>query len=201
MIYDVSALTTLAQACAPEIATEAVVPLVMTESGGDALRININRGPRVRAGSVAEGATIVRRYMAAGYTVDVGLGQINSANFSRLGVTVEQVFEPCTNLRLASSILQQSYGLASRFYTGLDAISATYSLYNTGTLTRGLRNGYVGRVWSAATAMGSIQAAPTLPMAQRPAALPYPGPARDPAGTQDDWVVGQVASRAIEVVK
>ena len=60
MIYDVSALTTLAQACAPEIATEAVVPLVMTESGGDALRININRGPRVRAGSVAEGATIVR---------------------------------------------------------------------------------------------------------------------------------------------
>ncbi|RSV14912.1 type VI secretion protein [Sphingomonas sp. ABOLF] len=201
MIYDVPAIAALAKACAPEIATEAVVPLVVTESGGDSLRININRGPRVRAGSLAEGATIVRRFMAAGYTVDVGLAQINSANFSRLGVTVEQVFEPCTNLRLASTVLQQGYGLASRFYTGLDAISATYSLYNTGRLTRGLRNGYVGRVWSAATAMGSIQAAPTPSVTQRPATLPYSGAVRDPAGSQDDWVVGQIASREIEVFK
>jgi type IV secretion system protein VirB1 len=201
MIYDVPAITALAKECAPKIATEAVVPLVVTESGGDALRININRGPRVRAGSVAEGATIVRRYMAAGYTVDVGLAQINSANFSRLGVTVEKAFEPCTNLTLASIVLQEGYGFASRFYTGLDAISATYSLYNTGTLTRGLRNGYVGRVWSAATAMGSIQAVPTLPVAQRPATFPYSDAAPNAAANHDDWVVGQVASHKIEVFK
>lgn len=136
MMHAVAALTVLVQQCASEVATEAVVPLIVTESGGDDLAINVNRGPRVRAGSIAEGAALVRRYMAQGYTVDVGLAQINSANFARLGLTVEQVFDPCTNLRLASSLLQEGYGLASRHYSGLDAISATYSLYNTGTLTR-----------------------------------------------------------------
>lgn len=198
MIYDVPALTTLAKACAPEIATEAVLPLVVTESGGDPLQINVNRGPRIRARTLAEGVSLVRRYVAAGYTVDVGLAQINSANFARLGVTVEQVFNPCTNLQLASTVLRWGYGVASQRLSGLDAISATYSLYNTGTMTRGLRNGYVGRVWSTAAALGSIEAAPPLPLATPGAAVTTP--AANP-GRHDDWVVGQLASSAVEVFK
>jgi type IV secretion system protein VirB1 len=199
MMHAVAALTVLVQQCASEVATEAVVPLVVTESGGDDLAINVNRGPRVRAGSIAEGAALVRRYMAQGYTVDVGLAQINSANFARLGVTVEQVFDPCTNLSLASSLLQKGYGLASRHYSGLDAISATYSLYNTGTLTRGFRNGYVGRVWSAASGMGTIQAAPPIPGA--PAVSAAATSAAKPASSDDSWVVGQTASNSVEVLK
>jgi type IV secretion system protein VirB1 len=199
MIHAVAAITVLAQQCASEVATEAVVPLVVTESGGDDLSINVNHGPRVRAGSVAEGAALVRRYMAQGYTVDVGLAQINSANFARLGVTVEQAFDPCTNLRLASTMLQEGYGLASRHYSGLDAISATYSLYNTGTLTRGFRNGYVGRVWSAASGMGTIQAPPSMPGA--PAVAVAATTAPKPVSGGDSWVVGQIASDAVEVFK
>lgn len=199
MIYDVPALTALARTCAPEIATEAVVPLVVTESGGDAMQINVNKGPRVRARSVAEGAAIVRRYMAAGYTVDVGLAQVNSANFARLGATVEQVFEPCTNLRLASSVLQQGYGLATRYYAGLDAISATYSLYNTGTLTRGFRNGYVGRVWTAATNLGSVQVPAEMPGAAAAPTGTTPARPAPPVG-RETWVVGQV-SAGVEVFK
>ena len=198
MIYDVPAILALAQRCAPEIATEAVVPLVLTESGGDPLRINVNRGPRVRARSTAEAAAIVRRYASAGYTVDVGLAQINSSNFARLGVSSEQAFEPCTNLRLASTVLQQGYGLASRFYSGLDAISATYSLYNTGTLTRGIRDGYGGRVWSAATRLGSVPSAPPLPNAA-PAALLAAGPAAVSLPAGDPWIVGQIAPGAVAV--
>lgn len=200
MIYDVPAIVALAQRCAPEVATEAVVPLVVTESGGDALAVNINKGPRVRAGSIAEGAAIVRRYMTAGYTVDVGLAQVNSTNFAQAGVTVEQAFDPCTNLGLASAVLQEGYRRASRNYAGLDAISATYSLYNTGTLTRGFANGYVGRVWSAASAMGSVQGAPALPAPPAPPA----GTARAKAEYRTDrdaWVVGPVATDLIEVFK
>ncbi|MEG3178794.1 lytic transglycosylase domain-containing protein [Sphingomonas sp. RB3P16] len=199
MIHAVAALIVLAQQCAPEIATEAVVPLVMTESGGDDLAINVNKGPRVRATSIAEGAALVRRYLAAGYTVDVGLAQVNSANFARLGVTAEQAFDPCTNLGLASSMLQAGYGLAIRHYTGLDAISATYSLYNTGTLTRGFRNGYVGRVWSAASGMGTVQALPPVPGAPS-AAVPPASPTK-PAVDNDSWVIGQIATNAVEVFK
>ena len=200
MIYDVPAITALARSCAPTIATEAMVPLVLTESAGDPLQINVNRGPRVRAASVADGAALVRRYMAAGYTVDVGLAQINSANFARLGVTVEQVFDPCTNLKLAASILQQSYSVASRRYAGLDAISATYSLYNTGSLTRGLRNGYVGRVWTAAVSLGSVQAPPTL--ASEPGnstSIAGAGSAAQPGG--ETWIVGPVAPNVVVVFR
>jgi type IV secretion system protein VirB1 len=196
MIHAVAAIIMLAQQCAPEIATEAVVPLVLTESSGDDLSININKGPRVRAASIADGVALVRRYMAAGYTVDVGLAQVNSANFARLGVTVEQAFDPCTNLRLASSMLRAGYGLAIQHYTGLDAISATYSLYNTGTLTRGFHNGYVGRVWSR---MGTIQTPPPIPGSPS-AAGPTASPTK-PAVAIDSWVVGQIASSTVEVFK
>jgi type IV secretion system protein VirB1 len=197
--YDVPAIAGFARACAPAIATEALVPLVLTESGGDALRINVNRGPRVRAASVAEGAAIVRRYMAVGYTVDVGLAQINSANFARLGVTVEQVFEPCKNLGLASIILQEGYGRATRYFAGLDAISATYSLYNTGDLTRGFRNGYVGRVWGAAISLGSIQAPPTGTVA--PARAKVAAVRGASQADREQWVVGQVAPGTVEVFR
>ncbi len=197
MIHAVAAITVLARQCAPDVATEAVVPIVVTESGGDDLAINVNKGPRVRAGTIAEGAALVRRYMAAGYTVDVGLAQVNSANFARLGVTVEQAFEPCTNLRLASLMLQKGYGLASRYYSGSDAISATYSLYNTGTLTRGFRNGYVDRVWSAASRIGAITAPPPIPAS--PSAVGTAVPAKGSA--EESWVVGQIASTAVEVFK
>ena len=156
MIHAVAAITALAQQCAPEVATEAVVPLVVTESGGDDLSINVNHGPHVRAGSVAEGAALVHRYMAQGYTVDVGLAQINSANFARLGVTVEQAFDPCTNLRLASSLLQEGYGLA-------------------------------------------IQAPPSIPSA--PAVAVAATTAPKPVSGGDSWVVGQIASDAVEVFK
>lgn len=199
MIYALPAIAELAQRCAPEIATEAVVPLVMTESGGDALRINVNKGPRVQATTIAEGAALVRRYMAAGYTVDVGLAQVNSANFARLGASIEQVFDPCTNLRLASRVLQDSYALASRSYGGLDAISATYSLYNTGSLTRGLRNGYVRRVWANAIAAGAVTTSPPLPVAPTAEIGAKGAPASQASGTEA-WVVGQVTS-GVEVFK
>jgi len=197
MIHTVAAITMFAQQCAPEIAAEAVVPLVVTESGGNDLSININKGPRVRAASIADGAALVRRYMAAGYTVDVGLAQVNSANFARLAVTVEQAFDPCTNLRLASSILRAGYGLAIQHYAGLDAISATYSLYNTGTLTRGFRNGYVGRIWSAASHMGTIQTPPPNP-GSAPIATPAPP---KQAISEASWVLGQIDSSAVQVFK
>jgi type IV secretion system protein VirB1 len=199
MIYEVAVIVSLAQRCAPEVATEALVPLVVTESGGNALAININKGPRVRASSAAHGAALVRRYVTAGYSVDVGLAQINSANFAQLSVTAEQLFEPCTNLRLASTMLQQGYELASRHYSGRDAISATYSLYNTGTLTRGFRNGYVARVWSAARMLGLIQAPPPLPVPAAPASRTLA--AAVSVKDAEIWVIGPIASDSVEVFK
>ncbi|CDO37992.1 lytic transglycosylase domain-containing protein [Novosphingobium sp. KN65.2] len=203
MIYTVAALSALAQRCAPDVASEALVPLVVAESGGDPLRINVNKGPRVRAKSLAEATGLVRRYVTAGYSVDIGLAQINSRNLARLGVSIEETFDPCTNLALASSVLQEGYAKASQFYSGLDAISVTYSLYNTGSMTRGFDNGYVRRVWSAAAMIGAIKAHPALagPSLTGPSPLPSieTQAASAPAAQQpEQWVFGQVNS-SIEV--
>lgn len=198
MIYDLAMIAQLAQRCAPEVATEAVVPLVVTESAGNTLQINVNKGPRVQAGSVAQATALVRRYMAAGYSVDVGLAQVNSGNFARLGVSVEQAFEPCTNLHLAAQVLQEGYALASRSYAGLDAISATYSLYNSGSMTRGLRNGYVRRVWANAAATGAVTTVPPLPVTPPSGSDANRFSAQAPDGPR--WVVGQIDA-SVEVFK
>lgn len=202
MSLTLAATLMLAQQCAPEIAPEALLPVLRTESGFDPLKINVNGGPRVTARSAQDGAAIVRRYVAAGYSVDVGLAQINSRNFSWLGLSEETAFEPCTNLQAASRVLQDGYARASRSYSGLDAISVTYSLYNTGSQTRGFANGYVGRVWRAADrllarpemaagtttpASGPVSRSPTTP-ALAIAALSAP-----PA----TWVVGDTQSNVL----
>jgi type IV secretion system protein VirB1 len=199
MIYGVAAIALLAQKCAPEVSAEAIVPLVMTESGGNSLAINVDRGPRVRAVSVIDGAALARRYIAAGYTVDVGLAQINSDNFDRLGVTPEQAFDACRNLSLASTLLQEGYGSARRHFSGLDAISATYSLYNTGTLKRGFLNGYVGRIWRVASALGLISWAPAR--STTTSINDASGTLTRPEGDLDSWFIGQTAPISVEVFK
>lgn len=199
MIYAIAALSAMAQQCAPEIATEALVPVIVAESSGDPLKINVNKGPRVNAANLADAVAIVRRYVAAGYSVDIGLGQINSRNLAHLGVSIEQAFEPCTNLGLASRVLQDGYAVASRHYSGLDAISATYSLYNTGSMRAGFANGYVNRVWAAAASVGSITSPPVSgapsPSSTSPATIVV---AATPAPEQ--WVIGQT-NQGIEVFK
>jgi type IV secretion system protein VirB1 len=207
MIYDVPTVAALAQSCAPEIALEALMPLIQVESARDPLRINVNHGPRVAARSAADGAGIVRRFTSAGYTVDVGLAQINSGNFKRLGLTFETAFDPCTNLKAASQVLQEGYARASQRYSGMAAISATYSLYNSGSLVRGFTNGYVGRIWHAADNLlprSALQTAaiepapsPALPdQPTEPAATSAPlASTRPPA--QPDWVYGSVQAGTV----
>lgn len=199
MIYTVAALTALAQQCAPGVATEALVPLLVAESEGNPLAINVNKGPRVNAANLADAVALVKHYVAAGHSVDIGLGQINSRNLTRLGTTIEQTFDPCTNLGLASRVLQEGYAQASQHYTGLDAISVTYSLYNTGSMSRGFRNGYVKRVWAAAARVGAIETPPALPdLSSSPSTLSS-SPQEDSAiEAPEQWVFGQ-ASTGIEV--
>tara|TARA_R110000772_G_scaffold262888_1_gene382225 strand:+ start:2322 stop:2777 length:456 start_codon:yes stop_codon:yes gene_type:complete len=75
----------------------------------------------------------------------MGLAQINSANLSWLKLTVKQVFDPCANLRAGAFILTDNYHRAVR--SGEERpLHAALSAYNTGSFTRGLRNGYVEKV-------------------------------------------------------
>ena len=153
MSLTLAAVMALSQRCAPGIALEALVPQVQVESHFSELAIGINNGPVVRARSVADAVEIATHYIRAGYSVDLGLAQINSHNLRRLGLTVEQAFDPCTSLRAAEVVLTENYNAVSDGRTQTDAIEATWSLYNSGSPSRGMRNGYVRKVWSAAATL------------------------------------------------
>jgi type IV secretion system protein VirB1 len=153
VILALPALLALAHQCAPDIAPEALLSIVTVESHGDPLALNVNRVGRLRANSRDGAIREAKRWISAGYSVDLGLAQINSHNLDWTGLSVENAFDPCANLRAAAIILQNGYSRASRETSGLDTISRTFSLYNTGSSTAGFSNNYVAAVWRAAPAV------------------------------------------------
>ena len=170
MIVPLPLFLTLANACAPQVASETLQAVVRVESGFDALAIGVNGAPglRARAKTAQEAGATARALIRQGRSVDLGLGQINSANLNRLGLSIEAAFDPCRNLTAAAQILSEGYAKARpRHADDQAALRAALSLYNTGHETRGLKNGYVAKVLAAAPS------APARPAAAA-AALPVP---------------------------
>ena len=126
------------------------------------MALNVNGGPQPSAQSgAAAAAATARRYVAAGYSVDFGLGQINSRNMRALGLTWETVFDPCTNIAALGRVMTQNFNAAIGGRDPQTALRVALSLYNTGSASRGFRNGYVAKVIGNA---GIALAAPELPV-------------------------------------
>lgn len=73
-------------------------------------------------------------------SIDAGIAQINSRNWSRLGLSLGTVFDPCRNVVAEARVLSEDWRRAAR---------VTLSYYNTGTSDRGIANGYADRVLQA----------------------------------------------------
>lgn len=164
-------------ACAPNVAPITLQAIVQVESGGNPMALNIN-GVRVQPPSprnASEAAQVAKSYITRGYSVDIGLMQVNSRNLAALGITVEQVLDPCTNIRAAATILTADYAQAARTRgDGQSALQAALSDYNTGDFYRGFANGYVARYYE-------TDGVPALTVregatAKRPAPSPPPNP-------------------------
>ena len=109
--------------------------------------LNVNGGSQPAAQTdAASAATTAQRYIAAGYSVDLGLGQINSRNMRWLGLTWDTVFDPCTNVAALGRVITQNYNKAIPGRDPQSALRVALSLYNTGSSSRGFRNGYVAKV-------------------------------------------------------
>ena len=148
-------LAMLAQQCAPTVAIETMVAIVAHESRQNPFAIGINGGTRLSRQPVtkAEAVGVANELLKMSISIDLGLAQINSANLARLGLSVEQAFEPCANLRAAEVVLRGCYdAAASRYGPGQGALQAALSCYNTGGYARGLANGYVQNIYRVARA-------------------------------------------------
>lgn len=115
--------------CAPAIAPVTMAAIVQQESAGNPLALHDNTtGRSYRPASAADAARIARELIGKGHSLDVGLAQINSRNLSRLGLGVDQAFDPCENLRAAQTVLLDGW---SRARTLMGMLSA----YNSGQVT------------------------------------------------------------------
>jgi type IV secretion system protein VirB1 len=147
MTYSAAAILVLASQCAPSVAPETVLAIVQTESSGEQFALNVNGGRQpARQSNAADAAATARRYVAAGYSVDLGLGQINSRNMRWLGLTWATVFDPCTNVAALARVLTTNYNSVKAGRDPQTALRVALSMYNTGSQTRGFRNGYVAKV-------------------------------------------------------
>lgn len=175
MSLSVAATVALAQACAPAVAPVTLLALAHAESGLEPLAINVNGGASPpRAANVGDAVKRARSLIAQGYSIDLGIAQINSHNLAALGISVEDAFDPCRNLAAAAQVLAADYQAAARTYQGQTALGVAFSLYNTGNGRRGFGNGYVARVYrSALLTAGRDAASPAPPLRQ----AADPGPA------------------------
>lgn len=139
-------LAMIAACAVPGVAPETLEKVITVESAGDPLAINVNgkrlllKKPRSKNEAIHQAKSLV----AGGYSVDLGLMQINSANLAGYETSIDKVFDPCTNIKVGSAILKSFYDkTVIKYGEGQTALKAALSAYNTGNFQSGYRNGYV----------------------------------------------------------
>ena len=152
-------LSSLMAQCAPGVHPTTLSAIVRTESSGH-MYVLADSGPRnlpwsIRKSMVRtfypstpqEAAEIAKSLIDSGHLVDIGLTQVSSQNLPRLGLSIEQLLDPCVNLRAGGQILTDFYLNARKQYKDQQsALLAAISAYNTGNFESGFSNGYVQRV-------------------------------------------------------
>jgi type IV secretion system protein VirB1 len=156
----------LAARCAPSAAVDTIQAVALTESALHPYALSLNYPATVAAfnglrnqevyltrqpATLSEAIHWTRWFHSRGYTVSIGLMQINSENAAKYGVTVRQLFDPCTNVAIGARLLGEIYSTTPHSgKTDLKALMSTFSAYNSGSFTTGLQNGYASTVLSKA---------------------------------------------------
>ncbi|CAN7781237.1 lytic transglycosylase domain-containing protein [Cupriavidus necator] len=153
-------LSALLARCAPTVHPETMAAVVSAESRGHQFAI-ADAGPvklpwaqrkaLVRSlypGSLQEAVSTAQTLIANGHTVSLGVAQVNDRNLARMGVSIQDVFDPCVNIAVGGKILTDFYEKAvAKFGNGPAAMNAALSAYNSGDWQRGARDGYVNLIY------------------------------------------------------
>ena len=149
-----SMVTSLADRCAPTAPATVLASIVQVESGGDPLKIGVNGALHRVYSPVSKPAAVAlaRQLIARGDSIDLGLAQINSRNLGGLGLSLDEVFDPCANLAAAATMINRGYAAALKAgEPNRPILQMAYSIYNSGDQVRGIANGYAARVEAAQT--------------------------------------------------
>ncbi|MGN0916014.1 MAG: lytic transglycosylase domain-containing protein [Succinivibrio sp.] len=99
----------LASKCAPDVSKDTLHALVLTESSMNPYAVAVVGQKVTQPISISEALSLVKKLDATGANYSLGLGQINVKNFKTLGVTAEEMFDPCENLKATQYILKDCF--------------------------------------------------------------------------------------------
>jgi type IV secretion system protein VirB1 len=185
---------------APAVDTGTLLAFAWQESGFQPWVIHDNTTkrtefPKSRTEAIERASTL----LASRHGLDLGLLQVNSANFTRTGLTVATAFDPARSLRAGASILVAAY---QRCLHGTNhantaeqqaALRCAASVYNTGDEWAGILKGYQTGVWrAAAQVVPAIQltGGATSPTPPSGLGVVAPEPRRPPPGLEDALHLG-----------
>ena len=157
-----SEFNALAQRCAADVPAITLRAIARAESAFRPYALSLNYPKRTAAeqGLHGGGMFLARqprtldearawtRYLVnRGKTVSIGLLQINSEHAANFGLTWDQLFDPCTNMRIGAHLLRAYYRQAAAVLgDGQQALQFALSGYNSGFPLVGFTNGYVDSV-------------------------------------------------------
>lgn len=131
--------------CAPQVSPVLMHALVRRESAFQPFAIGPDSGEAAvqQPKTLLQAVQTARELKAAGRKFSVGLAQIHMRNVESQGLTWEQAFQPCNNLRMGQTILQNFYRTAIKDgYHGIDAIWAALRGYNSGSVHKTISDKY-----------------------------------------------------------
>jgi type IV secretion system protein VirB1 len=140
-------LLSVVLACSPLVDPATTLRVIAVESSGHAYAIHDNTdGKSYDAANSAQAVQFAAALIRAGHRVDLGLMQINYEAWLRpTQFPLKSAFDPCTNIRLGTTILSANYARAlQRSTTESAALWRALSAYNSGSESRSL--GYAQQV-------------------------------------------------------
>jgi type IV secretion system protein VirB1 len=202
MLLATIAFAQLLRTCAPNVNPRTMTAVVRVESGGNRLALHDNTLRRSFSPvDDTEAVAWASQLVGMGHSVDIGLSQINSANLPRLGLSVSDAFDPCTNLRAGATILGEDYASAeARFGPGQMALRRALGAYNTGSLFAGQT--YVNAILVAA-GLAPDDAGPPATVADRRPPSPNSGSPTSSIvvyGSTQSYATRRVAGSSVEVI-
>lgn len=156
--------------CAPAVDPITMAAVIKQESGGRPWVI-YNNTTKKSAAFDSKGTAVAAAVAAIdhGDSIDMGLAQINSRNLPALGLSVDQVFDPCTNIAAGAAILAAGFQR-----TG--SLTGALSTYNTGRPDSKIGADYALKVYGQAGVKTPDARVPGIPggqLAKLPDTLPF----------------------------
>lgn len=155
--------------CAPLIHPDTAFAVMSEESKFNRFAIGVVDGYIKQPNDLQTALQAVKELEKEGKNYSVGLMQINQSNFARYGVSVKQMFDPCSNLRVAEKILADCYEKGK-------SVNNALSCYYSGNFTRGYKKNFRGTSY--------VERVHSQPRPDYPTQFAVPSLRNEPIGSQ-----------------